>query len=989
MTEYRATTILQIPGYWLAKIAQYWVPAGLLLFSLLAIATFEFDFEQAVTEPAKFRWLEDVEGKLDVANAKRRLEDSPSDSRVATNLSTAPWWIRVELVDAARHVDFESRHATNLDCWDAVTENRVGQANRDSVSGLLRAADGGFVFDVPNTAVAGDQVICRMTFSGPARITVQMRTSETQYQHQRVFERYAGLLEGSFFMLALIVLIAAIFLQDQRYLLLSMWLIFNLRVAGISVGWDQQWLGMLVPAEWIHEVRQITISTYIVLTYALFAQVFEKELRAVAIGWLLCFGQVTALMVGVAALILPYAVYLPVMWVFSTISILVMFICLVYIGIFQRSPIVGWYSVAMVIVFLGSYVEVMAAAFGAPVILEYFNSVTAAIGSSVFATLALMKQMRLERQQRISAEKDLTRIYHSTPVGLFTLNRRGQFVSGNKVSDKLFAGRPLGAVGHLLKAGAISSEANDELPQLSDYLSERDWKTLQDSGQVEALLDQSNDSDDRWVQIRIAQRGQYWDGSIQDVTERVVARNQLQYLALHDSLTNLLSRNGIDRFLRDQADSAGRERIVAVAYFNLSDFRRINAIYRNQAGDAVLKQVAERLRVNLPQSYRIARLAADEFVALGIGENVDEVIRRLTATHTELDMRAYQYAEQVFDVKVRGAIIELPAEMPGSDAITLAQSECNRDSGKAWPIVHRQNSSIFTAYHKQRELIRQFGEATLPVGLMLYIQPIISVRKPDQTLNFEVLLRMIDEQGDNVTVDKVIEAAELSGNMPRLDCWVLEQTLDWMSRNQSALENTAFVSVNLSGASLNDASFWDKSFQIMDSYPQVIDRLCLEITEGVALSDFNRSNDFINALEQRNVRVSIDDFGAGYSSYAYVRNLRAHSLKIDRSFIVGIEEDVVNVEVTRSIVQLGSALGMPCVAEGVEKLNVYESLADIDTDYVQGYLISKPVPIDKVIGHDSALSFVEDQQLRSRLSELAQELNQRDMEFADYSSTRH
>ncbi|HWJ94451.1 MAG TPA: EAL domain-containing protein, partial [Telluria sp.] len=193
-----------------------------------------------------------------------------------------------------------------------------------------------------------------------------------------------------------------------------------------------------------------------------------------------------------------------------------------------------------------------------------------------------------------------------------------------------------------------------------------------------------------------------------------------------------------------------------------------------------------------------------------------------------------------------------------------------------------------------------------------------------------------------------------------IDRWVLEQTLGWITRNAARLPNTRFVCMNLSGASLNDERFVQDTLEILGRHEAVAGRLCMEITESVALHDMHNTRRFIEQVRAFGVKVALDDFGAGYTSFSYLKELPADVLKIDGNFIVNINAHPANVAIVEAIVNLAANLGMKTIAEWAEDAETVRTLARIGVDYVQGYAVARPQPAERLLAASSAASFITD-----------------------------
>jgi EAL domain-containing protein (putative c-di-GMP-specific phosphodiesterase class I) len=216
----------------------------------------------------------------------------------------------------------------------------------------------------------------------------------------------------------------------------------------------------------------------------------------------------------------------------------------------------------------------------------------------------------------------------------------------------------------------------------------------------------------------------------------------------------------------------------------------------------------------------------------------------------------------------------------------------------------------------------------------------------------------------------LIGAAEKCGRASVIDRWVLTTTLGWIAENISRLPNTRFVCMNLSGASLNDERFIADTLEILARHVHVASRLCMEITESVALHDLDNTRRFIDQVRNFGVKVALDDFGAGYTSFSYLKELPADVLKIDGQFVVNINAHPANVAIVEAIVSLAVNLGMKTIAEWAEDAATVQTLAEIGVDYVQGWAVARSQPPERLLTAASSASFIQDPELLEMLPTL-------------------
>ncbi|MGE4377348.1 MAG: 7TM diverse intracellular signaling domain-containing protein [Burkholderiaceae bacterium] len=280
-----ASIVESRPEPWLERIffgALLYLPLiAIGLVSLMAFAVWSPEYPQVAGKALRFRALEQTTAEWTPQQALQALSNQAERARLDTRLSEAPFWLLFQPLasnDQERQlVEFASRHLMEIACWDTRSLASVGQADREKTSGRLDAMKAGFVLDLGYPLEPGN-ILCRASFIGPARLTV-LQWPESQLQLSAwEFQRNSGLLEGGLLMLALFMLFIAVAIRNKTYLLFSVWLFVNLRMAAFSAGWNVQWLGRHVPVEWETPLRAATLVLFYALTAILFFKLFENVL---------------------------------------------------------------------------------------------------------------------------------------------------------------------------------------------------------------------------------------------------------------------------------------------------------------------------------------------------------------------------------------------------------------------------------------------------------------------------------------------------------------------------------------------------------------------------------------------------------------------------------------------------------------------------------------------------------------------------------------
>ena len=923
--------------------------------TLLALVSWDSRYALQDSLPVALTVLEDREQSLTPARAAARLRASQPVAHAETRLSEAPFWFAFAVPPSApgarTDVEFPSRHATAIACWNAQTLASYGHADRSGESGLLKRAKAGFVLEAGPLA-ARTEMLCRGSFSGPARITVVQWPGSQFDASAEAFQRNGGLLEGGLLVLAAFVLVTAAVNREWFYVLFAAWLVASLRLGALSAGWDLQWLGRAIPADWLVPGRQLTIAAYFTLTYALFARLFRDDLARLGAGWPLRVAQGCCLAVFAAAIALPFSSFLPVMWATVGLGVSVIGYYLLRLLFATRSRVAAWYSGALGVVVLAGVVEVAAAALGLRELVGVLNSVTAALASSLMAALALAEQMRVERRERLQAQAALKSTYEAIPVGLFTLSGDGAFERVNP------------ALAEMLGAGPVGLPAGN----WRDHFEPGAWERLQAAmaqGASGELDLRGAGLEPKWFHLKAARTEGRIEGSLQDITERHRATEQLRYLAENDPLTGVPNRRGIEIALELAAAQAAEGRPLAVGYLDLDRFKLINDLFGHVAGDEVLRQVCRRVEGLLVEGQTLGRVGGDEFVIVFRGTPIAAAVATCRGIVEAIADAPFQMGDKAVQVKASIGLVEVAERMPVRDAMAVADRACRTaksGSGEGLVVFDRE-SGAFRERAEELRLVARLGTDRAPEGLFLQMQPILSLTDPFGSLNFEVRVRMRDPDGTVTPGGVVVAAAENNGRAAVVDRWVLARALEWLEQHHDALPVTRFVTLNLSGASLNDERFIHDAFSMLSGCPRATQRLCVEVTEGVALHDLDNTRRFIERVRSTGAKVALDDFGAGYTSFSYLKELPADAVKIDGSFVVNVNAHPANLAIVEAIVELGRNLGMKSIAEWAEDRATVQSLAEAGVDYVQGFAVSRAQDPAAVLGAPHSAAFITDPQM--------------------------
>ena len=440
-----------------------------------------------------------------------------------------------------------------------------------------------------------------------------------------------------------------------------------------------------------------------------------------------------------------------------------------------------------------------------------------------------------------------------------------------------------------------------------------------------------------------------------DITENKQLNEKISYQASHDVLTGLVNRREFERRL-EQLISRSEDGVPhSVFYLDLDEFKIINDTCGHHAGDELLRQVPDLIKQHTRKADLVARLGGDEFgIILNAcdEENATKVANLILESISDFQ---FCWKNQCYKIGVSIGIVVLGDE-PTNLAETLksADSACYaaKDRGRNTVVVYSPSDNEIVSRREQMNWVSKLTQCLEQDQFVLYAQPIVATNDPEsKNSSYEILLRMTEGE-KIIPPGAFLPAAERYNKITQIDRWVVSNTLSMIKDQHEFLENTDHVSINLSGVSLADTSFMKFLVDEIDR-SDLQNKICFEITETAAVTNLSAATKAINLLHGMGIRFSLDDFGSGLSSFAYLKNLRVDYLKIDGHFVKDIVTDPIDRAMVNSIHEVGSVMGKTTIAEFVENDEILSVLRDIGVDYVQGYGIGKPCPLTSMLHYSN------------------------------------
>ena len=436
---------------------------------------------------------------------------------------------------------------------------------------------------------------------------------------------------------------------------------------------------------------------------------------------------------------------------------------------------------------------------------------------------------------------------------------------------------------------------------------------------------------------------------LHDVSQEQNYMRMLAWQQSHDLLTGLDNRAAFEKYL---LQAVGKYQ-ASLLHLNLDHFKMINASYGHAAGDEILRQVCQQLRLALRESDVMARVGGDEFAVLlnhCQPHAAMQTAERLRKSVHELNVQWRQHNLHT-GVSIGVVHIDPSQNNDPQNLLGMADSACKhaKDSGRNRITVYNPYNRVFQRYQGDMDWVQRLRTSLEEDKFTLYAQtvyPLTPQGKGMDGIHFEVLLRLFDKPGQPLSPAEFIPVAERYDLMTLIDRWVVRNTLKLLKMHLAQGANISTCSINLSGTSLGDSELLEFIRHNILSQGVAADKLCFEITETSAIASMDSATSMINELRQLGCRFSLDDFGSGMASFKYLQQLPVDYLKIDGSFVRDMLKNPNNFAMVEVINHIGHVMGKQTVAEFVGDQATFEALQAMGIDYAQGYYIAPPVLLD-------------------------------------------
>jgi len=421
----------------------------------------------------------------------------------------------------------------------------------------------------------------------------------------------------------------------------------------------------------------------------------------------------------------------------------------------------------------------------------------------------------------------------------------------------------------------------------------------------------------------------------------------------YDALTSLLTRPAFEQRVGSALrEVGGTQRCWSALAIDINRMHVINDNYGMHMGDRVIAQLGELIRTRLPPGAIAARISGDRFAIL-LPAALQDAAKFAEALRAGAEDLGAVFGDGKMQVSVSVGVSAVDARSKEFvHAFAAAETACKaaNDRGRNRVELYQEADESIVRRFTDINLITDLRAAIAEDRLELNAQLIVPLGKREGPPHFEILLRMIGENGEIVGPDHFMSAAHRYQLMPTLDRWVIEHALEMLKPHAELLRASQIVfAINFSGQSLQDADFTEHVARMIESSGLDPAMLCFELTESAAIGNLNRAEELMRRLRQLGCNIALDDFGTGLSSLAYLRTLPIGMLKIDGSFVRDVLKDPRAESMVQAIAQLARAMSLTTVAEYVETDEIRTRITALGVDYGQGFAIGRPVPLVDVV----------------------------------------
>ena len=569
------------------------------------------------------------------------------------------------------------------------------------------------------------------------------------------------------------------------------------------------------------------------------------------------------------------------------------------------------------------------------------------VGVAIISREQSVQARRLfSQREQIQQLQQYNDLFQHAAEGLYTALPNGDLIQVNPAISSLF--------GYTNSAAFLATNRN-----IADFLAnEKDADLLlgelsiQQTVLGKEIKGKRNDGSEFWFsiscQLKKVNGEKLHFGSLFDITERRLHQINLQYLNTHDQLTGLFNRRHFLHVMNERIGSAQANKKFALIFLDVDQFKVINDTCGHSAGDIFIKELSHELFDVVSDKYPFARLSADQFGLIVDFENSIELRKLANALLEKVRKFEFKWDRHIFNQSVSIGIAPCDDSIPsGEELLSYADTACliAKEGGRDKIHIYSPEMGMHSNYKRDLFWVNEVNIAIKEENFELYYQHYRPLNQSDTAQYYEILVRLRTKDNDLVTPEFFMPSAEKALISNKIDKQVVETYFKWLQANLNHLDNLGKANINLSGLCLSDDDFQYFLLNAFEKYAIPYHKICFEITETMAIIRMNDAVEFMNKFKRLGCTFALDDFGSGFSSYSYLKDLPVDFVKIDGHFIRDILHDPIDLAMVTSIKDVAEAMNIKTVAEFVETPEIMVQIGKMGVDFAQGYCIAKPEPL--------------------------------------------
>ena len=569
------------------------------------------------------------------------------------------------------------------------------------------------------------------------------------------------------------------------------------------------------------------------------------------------------------------------------------------------------------------------------------------IGVAIISREQSVQAKRIFSQvEQIAQLQQYNDLFQHAAEGLYTALPNGDLIQVNPAICSLFAypnsASFLAANGNLSGFFASSKDADLLLGELS----------IQQTVLGKEIKGKREDGSEFWFSIscqlkKVDGRNLHF-GSLFDITERRLHQINLQYLNTHDQLTGLFNRRHFLQVMNERIQSTANKSKFALVFLDVDQFKVINDTCGHSAGDIFIKELSHELFDVVSDKYPFARLSADQFGLIVDFSHSNELRTLANSLLDKVRNFEFKWDRHRFSQSVSIGIAPFDATIPsGEELLSYADTACliAKEGGRDKIHIYSPEMGMHSNYKRELFWVNEVNIAIKEESFELFYQHYRPLNKVDNSQYYEILVRLRTRDNDLVAPEFFMPSAEKALISNKIDKQVVETYFKWLHSHPDHIPQLGKANINLSGLCLSDDDFQFFLLNAFEKYAIPYDKICFEITETMAIIKMNDAVEFMNKFKRLGCTFALDDFGSGFSSYGYLKDLPVDFVKIDGHFIRDILHDPIDLAMVTSIKDVAEAMQIKTVAEFVETPEIMVQIGKMGVDFAQGYCIAKPEPL--------------------------------------------